>query len=760
VPTDFNKKQYLETLRLRAEQILPTESDSDKLKKLDDISNIIQDLNIYHIELEMQNDELFKAEAEAKQARDKYFDLYHYAPVGYATIDKHGRILQANRRMEELFQQDITKIVGHFIFDQAHEESSSELRGRFRAFFNKPDGKEIHFKINSDDCETYVSMTGGITLPTDSASNQDRNLLIAITDITKTKKNELELALSAKVFDSSIEGIVITDKDGKILRVNPAFSIITGYEENEVLGKTPAILKSGQHDKSFYANMWNEISKNGCWHGEIVNRRKNGETYVEWLNISSVTTANSGQDHYIAIFSDITKTKLNSQRMQQLAYYDVLTGLPNRTLFYDRLKQAMMHAKRSRCSLALLFLDLDNFKELNDHHGHAEGDALLQQVANRLQGAVRSSDTVSRISGDEFTIILSDLQDPGLASLEASKIAEKALTTLSSEPFKLNDITYRLSASIGITIYPQDGEVISELIKHADTAMYQAKSAGKNTFHFFSKSMFENLQKKSKMKEDLHKAIEEKQFVLHYQPQVSLETNQIIGHEALIRWNHPEKNLMAPCLFIPTAEEVGLINEIGEWVLEESLSQLQQWHQNGNNNLRISVNLSAEQIHNKNITTTLRKLLDKYDIPANKLEIEITETAILKDTTETSEILRAIKDMGIRISLDDFGTGYSSMTHVKHFPIDSLKIDRTFMGELFDCIEDRSIVMASLSLANNLGVDTIAEGVENQDQLDFLISAGCTHAQGFLISKPLPASEIKLPQNGINPTDRFRPTQK
>lgn len=315
MPTELDKKQYLETLHLKAEQILPAECDSDKLKKLDDISNIIQDLHIYHIELEMQNDELFKAEAAAKQARDKYFDLYHYAPVGYATIDKYGRILQANLRMEELFHQDATKILGSFIFDLAHKESSDELRGRYRAFFNKPDGKEIHFRVNNDDSEIYVSMTGGITLPTGTTSNQNRNLLIAITDTTKAKKNEIELALSAKVFDSSIEGIVITDKGGKILRVNPAFSTITGYEENEVLGKTPAILKSGQHDKSFYSNMWQSISIHGSWQGEIINRRKNGETYVEWLNISTVTTANSGHSHYIAIFSDITKTKLNSQHL-------------------------------------------------------------------------------------------------------------------------------------------------------------------------------------------------------------------------------------------------------------------------------------------------------------------------------------------------------------------------------------------------------------------------------------------------------------
>jgi diguanylate cyclase (GGDEF)-like protein/PAS domain S-box-containing protein len=743
---EHSKHQYLETLRIKAEQALLMENDSDKLKNIEDIASIIQDLRIYQIELEMQNDELFKTQAAARAARDEYFDLYHDAPVGYATIDEHGRIVKANYRLAELFHMDTSEMNGRLIFDLVHEESLSEFRGRFRAFFNQPDKKEIHFRIDSKDDEIYVSLTGRITQVTEKDFSQKRHLLVAITDITQSKKNEFELALAAKVFDSSIEGIVITDRGGRILRVNRAFTLVTGYEEHEVLGKTPALLKSGQHDDSFYHHMWHKLSDDGFWQGEIVNKRKNGETYVEWLSISSVTTTDGRPNHFVGIFSDITEKKLNTQQMQQLAYYDVLTGLPNRTLFYDRLKQALVRTKRNHSTLALLFLDLDNFKELNDHHGHAEGDALLQKVAERLKETMRASDTVSRIGGDEFTVILADFHDPGLISLEASKVAEKVLSIL-SEPFELNEVSYRLSASIGIAIYPQDGEMISELIKHADTAMYQAKAAGRNTFHFFSQQMFEAQRERSELKSDLRTAIEEKQFVLHYQPQISLQSDEVVGFEALIRWNHPDKGLLPPGFFITISEEVGLINEIGEWVLEEALSQLQEWRQQGYDSLRVGVNLSVEQIRNDGLPDLLSSLLDKYEIPSNRLELEITETAMLKDAVESSRTLKTIKNLGVRISLDDFGTGYSSMTHVKHFPIDSLKIDRAFVRDIFDSIEDKSIVMASLSLANNLKVDTVAEGVENQAQLDFLTSAGCSHAQGFLISKPLPADKVELPKS-------------
>ncbi|MCG8429419.1 MAG: EAL domain-containing protein [Chromatiales bacterium] len=726
---------------MKAEEAFFAEQDAKKSKDLEKVSGIIQDLRIYQIELEMQNDELFRAQAEARIARDEYFDLYHEAPVGYATIGEDGCILKANRFLIDLVNREAADLNGLHIFDLVHEEDIGEFRARFRAFYNRPEAKEISFRIDRDNAEVYVTLTGRVTQISDGAVSPKRCLLVAFTDITKLKKSEFELVLAAKVFDSSIEGIVITDGKGEIQRVNRAFSLVTGYEEREVQGKTPAILKSGHHDHSFYVDMWDQLSREGVWQGEVVNKRKNGETYVEWLSISAVSAIDGRVKHYIGIFSDITEKKLNTQQMQQLAYYDVLTGLPNRTLFYDRLKQSLVRAKRNLSALALLFIDLDNFKELNDSYGHAEGDLLLQGVASRLKQTVRASDTVSRLGGDEFTIILSDFQDPNVISLESSKVAEKILAIL-SKPFQLKEVSYQLSASIGIAIYPQDGEVISELIKHADSAMYQAKSMGKNTFHFFSQQMFKAQQERSELKADLNNAIAEGQFVLHYQPQICLSTNEVVGCEALIRWNHSKRGLLPPGFFIGIAEDMGMINRIGDWVLEQAISQLRRWHDQGIDTLKIAINLSVEQIRDSRLPGRISMLLDRYDVPPDKLELEITESAMLKDTLESSQALQLVKKLGVRISLDDFGTGYSSMTYVKHFPVDSLKIDRVFVRDIFDSIEDKSIVLASISLANNLSVNTIAEGVETREQLDFLKDSGCTHVQGFLISKPLPVEAI------------------
>lgn len=737
-----NKRLHLDKLRAKAESALRVQDRDKDLNEVNDLAGLIQDLQIYQVELEMQNDELFKAHSETQTTRDEYFRLYHEAPVGYATLDKRGLILMANQHLAELFQKNYDDLIDKHIFDLVHRENLPEIRSRYRAFFKRPDGKEITFRIARHDKEIFVTLKGSITSLHKRKFEHEQHLLVAITDITQLKQNEIELSLAAKVFDSSIEGIIITDTRGRIQRVNRAFTLVTGYEESEVIGKTPALLKSGKQKEEFYQEMWAKLHKDGYWQGEIVNKRKNGDQYVEWLSISSVPSLDGHVYNYVGIFSDITEKKLNTQQMKQLAYYDVLTGLPNRTLFYDRLKQSLVRAKRNQNVLALLFIDLDNFKELNDNHGHSEGDMLLQQVADRLKDTVRETDTVSRLGGDEFTVILTDFHHPTLVSVETAKVAEKILQVL-SEPFLLNEVSYRVSASVGIANYPQDGEVISDLIKHADSAMYQAKTAGKNTFHFFSQQMFEVQQEKSGLKGDLHNALEHNEFALHYQPQICLTSNKVVGLEALIRWKHPEKGLLPPGFFISIAEEIGLINKIGMWVLHEALAQLNTWRKQKVPVPKVSVNLSVEQLKNQHLSTQVSQLLEEYDIPPEMLELEITETAMLKDTAGSSEALKAIKNLGVKISLDDFGTGYSSMTYVKHFPIDSLKIDRLFVRDIFDSIEDKSIVMASLSLANNLEIETIAEGVETQAQLEFLKNQGCTHAQGFLFAKPLSADTVE-----------------
>lgn len=733
------KRQRLERLRIKAEKTAATaEQESTPLNQTD-VQALLQDVRTYQIELEMQNDELFRAQQEAKAARNEFFNLYYDAPVGYATIDQYGRIFKANRRLGEMCQSDSTDVVGALIFDYIHSNDLKTFRGRFRAFFNKPEDKEIIFRLNRNDSELYVSMTGRfIQYSGKDLQEADKLLLVAFSDITQLKKSEIELQLAAKVFESSVEGILVTNEKAEIMRVNKAFTLVTGYEKEEVIGKTPTLLKSGQYHESFYADMWRQIKDKGLWQGEIVNKRKNGEVYVEWLSISAVKGIDNQVRHYVGIFSDITEKKLNTQQMQQLAYYDVLTGLPNRTLFFDRLKQSLIRAKRNKNSLALLFIDLDNFKELNDNYGHAEGDLLLQEVARRLKDSIRASDTLARLGGDEFTVVLSDFHDPDLLTVETSKVTKKILEIL-SKPFDLEQISYRVSASIGVSIYPQDGEVISELIKHADSAMYQAKNAGKNTVQFFSQKMFEAQHMRSALKSELHEALDNNEFRLYYQPQINLQNGKLVGFEALIRWFHPDRGTLVPGMFIPIAEDIGLINKIGEWVLRETLKQLRIWHDQGNPELKISVNISVKQILNEQLPVIIKKLLEEFHLAPEYLELEVTETAMLMISVETSKTLSSLKQLGIHISLDDFGTGYSSLVHIKHFPIDCLKIDRSFVEDIFYSIQDKSIVLASLSLANSLGIATVAEGVEKEDQLEFLKSNGCTHAQGYLISEPLSA---------------------
>lgn len=736
------RKNHILSLRRRAEEILASEGKSHRNYSADEIRQLVHDLHVYQIEIEMQNDELFRSQSELTVARDEYLHLYNDAPVGYANVDSRGRIQQCNETLCTLFDREHSTIVGALLVDFIHPNDRDEFLGRFRAFFNRPEGKEIDVRLSRDQSETHVVISGRRAMGLGPQGHDENDyVMIALTDISESKKLELELSLAAKVFENSIEGILVTDRQGRILRVNDAFTVVTGYRQEEVLGKNPSILKSDHQDPSFYEEMWNSLVSTGSWQGEIVNKRKNGESYVEWLSISSITGHNGEVVNFVGIFSDITEKKLNTQQMQQLAYNDVLTGLPNRTLYYDRLKQALVRAKRHENCLAILFIDLDNFKELNDTHGHAAGDDLLRQVSRRLLGTVRSSDTVARLGGDEFTLILGDIRDVEQASLEASRVAENILEAI-ARPYDLEILRFRVSASIGIAIYPQDGNVLSDLVKHADTAMYQAKSGGRNTFRFFSQQMYEAQRARTLLARSLHNALADNDFTLHYQPIVDLSRNRVSGFEALIRWNHPERGELPPNEFIPLAEETGQILALGRWVIQEAIGQLKIWRHEGWTDLFIAINLSVRQLLDPNLPLLLDEILVESQVPAELVHLEITETAMLKDSSEIASALQLIKRLGVRVSLDDFGTGYSSLSYVKIFPMDTIKIDRTFVRDIFISLEDRSIVLASISLANSLNVATVAEGVETEEQLEFLFSQGCYCLQGYLISRPLPAPNV------------------
>lgn len=553
-------------------------------------------------------------------------------------------------------------------------------------------------------------------------------------DVTDRKQGEETLRLSAKVFADSGEAIMITDAGNRIVSVNRAFTEITGFSAEEVLGENPRLLASGRHDAAFFADMWRILGETGRWQGEIWDRRKNGEIYPKWLGISAVRDAEGKLTHYLAVFSDITKRKAAEERISFLAYHDPLTGLPNRLLLRDRFEQAKAFAQRSGAGVALLFLDLDRFKAVNDSLGHTAGDQLLQAVAARLQLCVRQTDTLSRQGGDEFAIILSDL--PG--SEVAAEVARKILEQL-GEPFTIDGHVLTTSFSIGISLYPSDGEDFDTLLKKADTAMYHAKDAGRNAYRFFAESMNIGVAETLKLHTCLAEGVRTAEFQLHYQPQVDMRSGRILGCEALLRWNSATLGPMLPGAFIAAAEETGLIVPIGAWVLEEACRQAAAWRQAGLPEMVMSVNLSALQFRRGNLVETVEGALAGAGLPAESLELELTESILVDHTETVLDTVRRLKDLGVTLAIDDFGTGYSSLSYLKRFAVDRVKIDRSFIRDILADADDAAIVRAVIQMARSLRLDIVAEGVEEKRQATYLIAEGCYVAQGYHFGRPMPA---------------------
>ncbi|MBI3903860.1 MAG: EAL domain-containing protein [Nitrosomonadales bacterium] len=556
-------------------------------------------------------------------------------------------------------------------------------------------------------------------------------------NVTQVRKGEEQLKLSAQVFVSSMEAIVITDAGNNIIQVNKAFTEITGYSPEEVIGKNPRVLKSGRHDQEFYRDMWDALLRTGSWQGEVMDRRKSGEIYPKWLAISVVRDGAGAIRNYIALFSDITERKASYERIQYLAHFDALTHLPNRTLLNDRVELAIAGAKRDQRRLAVIFLDLDRFKNVNDSLGHHVGDLLLQAVAERLKNCVRESDTISRLGGDEFVVLLNGILDQN----DAVNVAQKVLNTLSN-PFDLEGHEVRIGASLGISIYPDNGPDSSELFKNADAAMYDAKKNGRNNFRLFSTPMNNETLEQISLENDLWRALKNKEFILHYQPQIDILTGKVIGAEALIRWQHPDKGLIPPVRFIPIAEENGLIAPIGEWVLNEACAQNKKWQDEGLIKIPVAVNLSALQFHQKNIKETIACALHDSGLEPGYLELEITESVTMKEVETTVRTLNEIKLMGVLISIDDFGTGYSSLSYLKRFPIDKLKVDRSFVRDLISDPDDAAIVRSIIGMGHGLRLKVIAEGVETAEQLAFLRESRCDEIQGYYFSHPLGAQDF------------------
>ena len=556
-------------------------------------------------------------------------------------------------------------------------------------------------------------------------------------DITERSETEAKLRQSAKVFESTLEGVCITDKDTNILDVNQSFSDITGYSRDEVIGATPRILSSGRHDDAFFESMWRSINETGKWRGEIWNKRKDQTIFPEWLTINSVKNEDNDVINYVAVFTDITEIKQSQSELNFLAHHDALTSLPNRLFFNQKLEKALNHAKRIDSKLAILFIDLDRFKNINDSFGHTAGDHLLMYLSEGLKNTVRMEDTVARISGDEFIILFEDIK-----SAETVVGAIEKIMDVFNSSFTIEGHSIQITASIGISLYPMDGTNATDLIRNADAAMYRAKDEGRNTYQFYTRDLTEKAFERVIMETELREALKKKQFYLHYQPQIDLETKRLIGLEVLLRWNHPRLPFVSPDQFIPLAEDSGLINPIGVWVLRESCQQAKEWLEQGFSFGRIAVNISGIQVNKGQLNNVVSKILVETELPPELLELEVTESVIMKQAEHAIVQLNKLRELGILLSIDDFGTGYSSLSYLKQLPIHKLKIDRSFVCDILEDSDDRAIINAIIAMGKSLGLTVIAEGVENLEQEKYLLSSGCNEVQGYLYSKPVSPDDL------------------
>ncbi|OAI11768.1 hypothetical protein A1507_19770 [Methylomonas koyamae] len=603
----------------------------------------------------------------------------------------------------------------------AYNDCISGKREHFRAEFRKR---------TADGDWKWISAIGAVV-----AHDERGNPLRFIgthSDISERKSSEEHLRLLASVFDSSHESIVVTDVNLNIVAVNKAFAKMTGYNAEESIGRHVRIFKSGHHDHAYYETMWQHINSLGYWQGELWVRHKSGDSYPSLTVISSVRSENGGVTHYVKISADITQHKEAEQRIKQLAYYDALTGIPNRILMREQAQKALALAQRNQAELALFFIDLDRFKNINDSLGHIVGDQLLQIMAERLCQLVRDTDTVCRLGGDEFLLLLS------AGASTAARVARKLLAEL-AEPYDIAGHSLRITCSIGIGVFPKDGGGFDELLKNADIAMYKAKESGRNAFHFFSAEMNAGAMERLLLENTLRQALANNQFSLYYQPQINLSDGRVIGMEALIRWQHPDMGFISPAKFIPIAEETGLIVPIGEWVLKEACRQNRAWQLTGLIDVPISVNLSVRQFSHDNVLRLISKTLRETEMPATSLEVEITESILVQDVEKTLGVLHELKAMGVKIAVDDFGTGYSSLSYLKRFPLDRLKIDQSFVRDVVENRDDQAIACATINLGHSLGLVVIAEGVETKAQLDVLRTLGCDEVQGYFFARPMPA---------------------
>jgi len=658
------------------------------------------------------------------------------ASEGIIGLDKDGRITFANPAAAAMTGFPVDDLVGRLLHDllgpsMARAGKARRVRAALGLARLPPDmdvvllrrdGSEFPLEFASAPIEEGGAAVGAV---------------MVFRDVTERRRAEEKLRLAATVFETTAEAIIVVDADHHVSAVNPAFTEITGYAAEEAIGRLPTFLTSGVKDTETADLIWRTVRETGRWEGELWNRRKTGEDYAERLAISAIADHRGDVQHFVVVFSDITQRKQDEERIRYQANYDALTGLPNRALFLDRLSQAVGTAARGDHRVGLMFIDLDGFKLVNDTLGHDIGDGLLKEAGKRLSDCVRSCDTVARLGGDEFTIIM-----PNVGGIPNSSLVAQRIIDALERPFHFSNQEARVSASIGITIYPDDAVDAQALLKNADAAMYQAKELGKANYQFFTSDLNVEMTERRVIKSGLGKALERGEFTLHYQPKVSLANGRITGVEALLRWRNDDLGMVSPTKFIPVMEETGLIGAVGEWAIESACRQHKQWAENGFPDIRVAVNLSVRQLRQVGLAQTIEKLLSRVGIPPIALELEITESMIMKDTENAVATLRELDEMGIHLAMDDFGTGYSSLSYLKRFPIHTIKIDRSFVADIVTDPDDLQIIRTIITMGHSLRRRIIAEGVETAEQKSVLRRLRCDEIQGFLVSPPVPAADI------------------
>nr|WP_315246232.1 EAL domain-containing protein [uncultured Albidiferax sp.] len=661
--------------------------------------------------------------------------LFGRVPFGSHTLDTEGTYQSINALELAWLGYDSEEVIGKKKLTDFLTPASQE---KLRMHVGNPAGADLALELelvrrNGTCMPISLSSQGGL----DCDPRASRTLMF---DLTENRALLAQQRVSAAAFES-LSGMFITDRNQRILQVNRSFTELTGYTAEEAKGQTPRMLSSGRHSKSFYQAMWASLIAHGHWSGEIWNRRKNGEIFVEWLSVSAVMDLSAEVTHYIGSFIDITASKRAQDQIAYMAYHDALTQLPNRRLLLDRLNQAVATARRSGLHGAVLFIDLDNFKHINDTCGHEAGDQVLVEIARRLHDAVREGDSVARMGGDEFAILLEDLGPERLeAAAKAVHLAEKILALL-AQPCVLGDYHFRCTASIGIDLYLQS-ETAADLLQHADLAMYQSKKAGRNTLRFFDPTMQTAVNLHVAMENELRHAIQHHELCLYFQPQMDRQ-RRAIGAEALVRWQHPDRGMVSPAEFIPLAEETELILQIGQWVLEAACRQLKAWENSPlTRHLRLAVNVSAKQFHQANFVATVQQAITASGARAALIKLEVTESVML-DVADTITKMEALRAIGVRFAMDDFGTGYSSLSTLTQLPLTQLKIDQSFVHNIGIRPSDAVIVQTIIAMANTLDMETLAEGVETEAQLAFLEQHGCHYFQGYLVGHPVPIEALE-----------------